>query len=637
MDVKSERRPYGLRDLAVALLATFFLAALLVPAIVRWRESARRQHCAENLRLIGLALHQYHELQQTFPPAAIWDVGTSTLMLFEVKRIDRMARENWAQLLLPHIGRADVAALFDHRQRVMEEANEEARMSVVPEFVCPTDRFSRRGSFYGFQPLDDQPALARFARGNYAINGGTHNINFLPESTKQPRGENLQIVLDHDRRLFRAMGTGIAGINESLKLTDVVNGQATMAAVDEIRAGVHPLDLRGVWALGHIGSSITWGHGVVGDDSGPNNQWERADDILDCNRLHKVLGSDRLQELGMPCVWYIDRSQEATARSLHPGGVHVLFVDGAVRFVGDAVDRGLWHVMHSRETPTEVFGDIEAGLASSEAPSDAPSPAGGVVEPTPGETIDNSLGMRFLALPAGTFKMGLPDRGNDEPPPPECPPHEVRIPRAFWMGIHELTQSQYQAVMGSNPSHHVPGVVAAESTDDFPVENVTWYEAAEFCQRLSEMPDEKVAKRTYRLPTEAEWEYACRSGKSYPYPWMVQRREDDQSGDTAGIEPPLPVTQVGSYPPNAFGLRDMRGNVWEWCADWFDRGYYKRSPVVDPQGPAKGFLKVVRGSDWIFVGEICRINHPIMSPWRKSSFVGFRIVCELGGVGHERR
>ncbi len=632
MGVKSERTPYGLRELAAALLVTFFLAALLVPAIARSRESARRQHCVENLRLIGLALHQYHELQQTFPPAAIWDAGTmSTLMLFDVKRIDRIARENWAQLLLPHLGRADVAALFDHRQRVMGPANEEARTSVVPELVCPTDRFNGRDNFYGFQPLDDQPALARFARGNYAINGGTHNINFLPQSTTQPRGDSVQIVLDHDRRLFRAIGTGIAGINQSLKLTDFVNGQATLAAVDEIRAGVHPLDLRGVWALGHIGSSITWGHGVAGDDSGPNNQWERADDILDCHRLHEVMGGDRLQELGMPCVWYIDRNQEATARSLHPGGVHVLFVDGAARFVGDAVDRGLWHVMHSRETPAEVLGDIETALASSEAPSDAPSPAGRVVEPTPGETMDNSLGMRFVALPAGNFKMGLPDKGNDAPPPPECPPHEVRIPRAFWMGIHEVTQSQYQAVMGSNPSHHMPEVVAAASTDDFPVENVTWYEGAEFCQRLSEMRDEKVAKRCYRLPTEAEWEYACRSGKSEPYLWTAERRESDQSGDTAGIEPPLPVTNVGSYPANAFGLRDMRGNVWEWCADWFDRGYYKRSPVVDPQGPAKGFLKVVRGSDWIFVGEICRINHPIMSPWRKSPFVGFRVVCELGG------
>ena len=95
--------------------------------------------------------------------------------------------------------------------------------------------------------------------------------------------------------------------------------------------------------------------------------------------------------------------------------------------------------------------------------------------------------------------------------------------------------------------------------------------------------------------------------------------------------PPLPGVKVGSYPANEFGLHDMRGNVWEWCADWFDRGYYSRSPRDDPQGPAAGYLKVVRGGDWIFVGEVCRINYPIMSPWQRSPFVGFRVVCE----GHE--
>ncbi|OYV91581.1 MAG: hypothetical protein B7Z73_05415, partial [Planctomycetia bacterium 21-64-5] len=467
---------------------------------------------------------------------------------------------------------------------------------------------------------------------------GTHSIKFLPESASQPRGESMQLVLDHDRRLFRAMGTGVAGINQCLRLSDFVNGQATLAAIDEIRAGVHPLDLRGVWALGHIGSSITWAHGVVGDDGGPNNQWDRADDILDCGRLHKAVGSDRLEELGMPCAWYVDRSQEVTARSQHPGGVHVLFVDGAARFVADGVDRGLWHVMHSRETPGEVLAEIDesswGGLSSEDGlPRPSPLPRDGLGRPSSGSRptmarFVNSLGMRFVTVPAGTFTMGVPDVGNNAPAPPECPPHEVKISRAFWLGEHEVTQAQYESVMGHNPSHHLADVAGVESTDDFPVENVTWYDGAEFCRRLSEAPEEKAEHRRYRLPTEAEWEYACRAGKSEAYRWTTRRMPDDKSGEAAGIEPALPVANVGGYPANAFGLHDMRGNVWEWCGDWFDRAYYRRSPLADPRGPAEGYLKVVRGSDWIFVGEVCRINYPIMSPWRKSPFVGFRVVCE---------
>ena len=86
--------------------------------------------------------------------------------------------------------------------------------------------------------------------------------------------------------------------------------------------------------------------------------------------------------------------------------------------------------------------------------------------------------------------------------------------------------------------------------------------------------------------------------------------------------------RVGSYPANAFGLCDMRGNVWEWCDDWFDRDYYARSPVEDPLGPADGYVKVVRGGDWKFVGEQCLIDYPVAAPWASNRFVGFRVVCE---------
>jgi len=143
-----------------------------------------------------------------------------------------------------------------------------------------------------------------------------------------------------------------------------------------------------------------------------------------------------------------------------------------------------------------------------------------------------------------------------------------------------------------NPSHHTAEIAGVAKADELPVENVSWNDAEEFCRKLSALPKEIAAGRHYRLPTEAEWEYACRAGKSEAYNWHSSRPAADDSGENSGISPSLPITPVGSYRRNPFGLYDMRGNVWEWTADWFDRSYYSRSPVNNPQGPAEGYMKV---------------------------------------------
>jgi len=203
------------------------------------------------------------------------------------------------------------------------------------------------------------------------------------------------------------------------------------------------------------------------------------------------------------------------------------------------------------------------------------------------------------------------------------------LARPFYLGAHEVTQSQYSTVMrDTSASRGLTGDEFAKR-DDFPVTKVTWYDADEFCRRLSALAHEKAAGRRYRLPTEAEWEYACRAGSKIPYDWSKTRRADDQSGDAGGIEPPLPLRPVGSHPPNAFGLYDMRGNAWEWCDDWFDRDYYSRSPTDNPLGPRDGYIKVVRGNCWTFVGEGCKLSYPMMPPWKSSLYVGFRLVCEF--------
>ena len=634
-ETTNTRRGMSRQEVIAAVLVLAMLGGVLTPAILMLRERARLATCVNHLRQIGSALHQYHDTHGCLPVAAQWRGDTlRTTMLNEVKQIDLVTYQNWAQLLLPHLGRTDVANQFDASQPVMAEANREARLTAMPEFTCPTDHFHRADNTYSFQPFEDRDPIAEMARGNYAINGGTHNHRFMPESATQPRFDGLQLIVENEPRRFELIGTGIAGINHAFSMKDFRNGQSTLVAVEEIRAGIHPLDPRGVWALGQIGGSITWAHGISSDDCGPNNQWDRADDLLGCGRLHEAVGSETLTDERMPCVHYVDRNDQATARSLHENGVNVLFLDGAVRFVNDRVDRALWHVMHSRETPAEVLEQRFAERLGSHQPSAAAVAASSSdAGETPGTILTNSFGMKLVVIPAGEFTMGIPDIGNGGDPPPECPTHKVSISRAFWLGQHEVTQSQFLRVMERNPSHHTPTLAGVARTDDFPVEGVSWNDAADFCRKLSALPEERAAGRSYRLPTEAEWEYACRVGKSEPYHWRSARPAGDDSGENAGISPPLPVTPVGSYRANPFGLYDMRGNVWEWTADWFDRSYYSRSPVNDPQGPAEGFIKVVRGSDWIFIGETCRINYPMMPPWKSSPYVGFRVVCEVTVTG----
>jgi formylglycine-generating enzyme required for sulfatase activity len=287
--------------------------------------------------------------------------------------------------------------------------------------------------------------------------------------------------------------------------------------------------------------------------------------------------------------------------------------------------------MHSRETPRDALVDgFDRNLTLVDAAPEAPAPQTDAAAPgdEPLSILHNSLGMSFVLVPSGEFTMGLPDSGNENDLPDESPAHRVQLTKPYYLGRHEVTQNDFEQVMGRNPSYHQAAVVGGDPSDQFPVEQATWFDAADFCRKLGELPGEQAAGRRYRLPTEAEWEYAARAGSADAYRWRRNRSIDDESGEAAGIEPPLPVKPVGSYPANAFGLYDMRGNVWEWCADWFDRGYYRRSPGDDPRGPARGFIKVVRGSDWTFVGEGCKINYPMLAPWKSSRAIGFRVVCE---------
>lgn len=254
--------------------------------------------------------------------------------------------------------------------------------------------------------------------------------------------------------------------------------------------------------------------------------------------------------------------------------------------------------------------------------------------------VTNSIGMKFATVPAGKFQMGSPETEAGSRVD-ERPVHEVEISRPFLMGVYEVTQAEYQKVIGANPSYFAadgPGAkkVAGLATDRFPVEQVSWIEADEYCKKLSELPEEIAANRKYRLPTEAEWQYACRAGRSEPFQFgsALGSKDANINGNFpyggASRGPFLArTTQVGCYAPNAFGLYDMHGNVAEMVGDWYGRFYYQTSPRVDPTGPEQGADRVVLGGSWGTDAARCRAGFRRSNATSgKAYFFGFRVVCE---------
>jgi formylglycine-generating enzyme required for sulfatase activity len=227
------------------------------------------------------------------------------------------------------------------------------------------------------------------------------------------------------------------------------------------------------------------------------------------------------------------------------------------------------------------------------------------------EIIALNVRMEMHAIPGGEFLMGSPEkRGYAD----EYPQHRVTL-SAFYIGKYPVTQAQWRAVMRTNPSHF-PG-------NNHPVDSITWDEAIEFCRRLS-----YATNRTYRLPTEAEWEFACRAGTGTLYNYGD---EEELILQYAWCLPNSSnhTHPVGEKKPNGWGLYDTHGNVWEWCQDWYSSDYYQYSPNVNPPGPTKGTSRVLRGGSWYSLPNYCRSagrsNH---QPDLRDPLVGFRVVCD---------
>lgn len=262
------------------------------------------------------------------------------------------------------------------------------------------------------------------------------------------------------------------------------------------------------------------------------------------------------------------------------------------------------------------------------------------------KVITNSIGIKLVRIPAGKFMMGSP-RDEDERISEESL-HEVEITKPYYLGVYEVKQREFSQINLPRQKKRQPRAHFNSSRGggpDHPIEDILWQDAADFCAELSKRPAEKRAGRKYRLPSEAEWEYACRAGSKTTFHFgnSLSSKDANFNGNYpyAATKGPYvrKTVKAGSYKPNAFGLYDMHGNVAEWCADWYDKEYYEDSPVKDPLGPPVGVeptgffgnhYLVVRGGCWLDDARACRSAYRFKAmPRNTYRLIGFRVVCEL--------
>lgn len=237
-------------------------------------------------------------------------------------------------------------------------------------------------------------------------------------------------------------------------------------------------------------------------------------------------------------------------------------------------------------------------------------------QPNPPKAFTNSLGMKFAWIPPGTFTMGSSkdekDRGDNEFP------HEVTLTKGFYMGVYAVTQEEWSQFMLTNYSEF-------KGRKNLPVDNVSWEDCQEFIKRLREKD-----KRPYRLPTEAEWEYACRVGTTTPFHFGETITTEQANFDGEAVAGSAKgefrgqTMPVGTFPANAWGLHEMHGNVWQWCHDWY--GDYPKKSVVDPQGADAGRIRVLRGGAWDSDRFGCRSAFRFaFNPSSRRSYFGLRL------------
>ena len=256
---------------------------------------------------------------------------------------------------------------------------------------------------------------------------------------------------------------------------------------------------------------------------------------------------------------------------------------------------GLWPVVQRVSTVALALMAALGGLALATAQES--TTAGGKTHDLPKEiAVDLGKGVKLemVLVPAGEFLMGSPAADKDAFSD-ERPQHRVRITKPFYLGKYQVTQEQWNAVMGGKPSYF--------KGPKHPVDLVSWNDCRKFFEKLN--AKSRPGSGKFQLPSEAQWEYACRAGSKTKY---CCGDDEARLGDYAwyAANSNGKTHPVGKKKPNAWGLHDMHGNVWEWCQDWYDGRYYAESPVDDPPGPAKGSGHVCRGGGRAAIAKLCR-------------------------------
>lgn len=256
-------------------------------------------------------------------------------------------------------------------------------------------------------------------------------------------------------------------------------------------------------------------------------------------------------------------------------------------------------------------------------PTDKPKQVGELF----GIQFNGILVPETVALTRGLFKRGFhnPNIGCQECSKDEQPVKEIEV-SAFELGRFEVTNAQYEAFAKASGREHAEWkTFYTKGKENHPVANVSWTDAQAYCAWL-----QSITGREYRLPTEAEWEYAARAASTTVYPNGNELLSND-----ANFNNKSGTVKVDKYKPNRFGLYNMIGNVWEWCSDWYGESYYNESPTINPQGPTTGQYRVLRGGSWTSTADLCRVSNRF---WHNPGFIldgrGIRIAVSSTKVKH---